>query len=223
MQQTKTGKLRATGADMEVNLGFLPDYIQVTNKSVLQTGSAEADIGLEWFRGMPLSAGHSIKSNVAIPYDNGTAAAETKDANKEFITTGGLEILDKSSISDPGGTPDGPVTVIGVVGFKIPAAFHSAATSISGEDVGAAATDYSGATARGNIVPGTVVFDSDGTPTDTLEDSNNDGVLVATTGTGSGVIDYETGEYTLTVATSSTAANFDYDYDDELYFTATRY
>jgi len=118
-----TGSVTGTGADIDVELGFKPSYVKVFNKTAIEAGVAESDVALEWFEGM--AADSAIKHNIAIPYDNSTAVAETKAANMEFITANGITILETSTVQ----TAD-PVTMTGFTGFRIPAAFQAASDEL---------------------------------------------------------------------------------------------
>lgn len=111
MLQFKTGTITGTGSDIDVDLGFIPSYVKVINRTAL--GAAGTLVALEWFEGM--GDDNAVGIN-AIQDDSATTTYNL--ANK---TSDGITSLQTSSVQ----TSD-PVAMTGFNGFRIPAAFQAA-------------------------------------------------------------------------------------------------
>lgn len=82
MQQCKVGTVTGTGAAINIQLGWVPDYVKVINYT-------DGDTIHEWFNGM--TAGHAIKTDTAVAKitANGITAYEgTAAANSKGFTIG---------------------------------------------------------------------------------------------------------------------------------------
>ena len=110
MREIVTGAVTGTGSDINVDIGFTPSYVKVINRSKLGTGGNLA--GLEWFDGM----GDDNALGLNVIADDGS----TTTFNVANKTSDGITPKKTSSVQ----TSD-PVTVTGITGFQIPAAFQS--------------------------------------------------------------------------------------------------
>jgi hypothetical protein len=115
MYEFSSGKLTGTGAEITVNLGFVPTYVKVINRTKI--GTHGNIVALEWFEGM--TAGHSLQYK-CIDAANATAAF-----NINSVTTGGiLPVKTENTYAS------GVLTTAGIMGFSIPAGFQSASDEL---------------------------------------------------------------------------------------------
>lgn len=110
MREMVAMPVTGTGSDIDVDLGFTPDYVRVLNRSKL--GVAGNEVQLEWFGGM--GEDNAIATN-AIQDDSATTTYNITD-----LTTYGIELVSGSEVQ----TTD-PVTFTGFHGIRIPSEFQS--------------------------------------------------------------------------------------------------
>ena len=109
MAQIQVGHFEADGALVNIQLGFVPDYVKIMNQNAV----LGEDIGAEWFG---TDAGDNIGFTIAMIEDDGSTGAVSTRYNASAAP---ISDYDATSVQS---TPD-PIQVTGGKGFIVAAAF----------------------------------------------------------------------------------------------------